>query len=382
MDSFDDLTPNAIELARQAQARGAGYIDLASSNPTAHGLLYPAELLRAAAEPYWQARRYAPDPHGAPAAREAIAAYYAGRAPALPLSPDDLFITASTSEAYSLLFALLAEPGDNVLGPQVTYPLFEYLAAYHHVELRAYRMDEARGWAIDEEDLRAQADERTRAVLLVSPHNPTGHVVQSALTALMELGVPVICDEVFAEFAYAVAGVPPLGVLMPDLPVFTLNGVSKMFALPDMKLGWIALTGPRAARDRFGPHLELLNDTFLGANSLTQAMLPALFAEGDAFRTGMRARVRANLDHGLARLGTSARVRVRPPEGGYYLFPEILDCADEEALVIDLIRRGVLVYPGYFYNVEEGAHLMLACLAEREIFAEGVERVMEGLRIA
>jgi aspartate/methionine/tyrosine aminotransferase len=299
--------------------------------------------------------------------------------PALTLGLDELFITASTSEAYSLLFALLTEPGDNVLGPQVTYPLFEYLAAYHHVELRAYALDEARGWAIDKDDLRAQADERTRAVLLVSPHNPTGHVVQSALPVLMELGVPVICDEVFAEFPYAIAAVPPVGALMPDVPVFTLNGISKLFALPDMKLGWIALTGPRAARARYGPRLELLNDTFLGANSLVQAMLPALFAQGDGFRAEMRARVRANIDLGLARLSASARVRVQSPEGGYYLFPEILDCADEEALVIDLIRRGVLVYPGYFFNVEEGAHLMLACLAEPEAFAEGVARVVAGL---
>ncbi len=174
-----DLTPNRIELARQHAAAGAGYIDLTSSNPTRQGLLFPADLLRRAADGYWGTRRYDPDPHGALAARAAIARYYAGRTPPLALAPDDMFITASTSESYGLLFALLTEPGDNVLAPDLSYPLFEYLAAIHHVELRPYALDEARGWRIDPgqparpgrradaggaADLAAQPDRDDRAV--------------------------------------------------------------------------------------------------------------------------------------------------------------------------------------------------------------------------
>jgi alanine-synthesizing transaminase len=372
-----DLTPNRIELARQRAAAGAGYIDLTSSNPTHQGLIFPHEVLHAAADRYWPTRRYDPDPRGALAAREAIARYYAGRTPPLSLAPDDIFITASTSEAYGLLFALLAEPGDNVLAPVVSYPLFEYLAAIYHVNLRSYALDEARGWRIDPASLHAQADELTRAVLLVSPHNPTGMVVRAALPALAALGRPVICDEVFAEFTYWAPETPPLGALHPDLPIFHLNGISKMFALPDLKLGWIALNEPAA--ERYGARLELLNDTFLGANALTQAMLPTVFAEGMAFVAEMRARIRGNLDLALARLARAPRIRVQPPDGGYYLFPEVLGWDDEDELVLRLLDHCVLAHPGYFYGYERGAHLMISCLTEPARLAEGLDRLLEAI---
>jgi len=369
-----DLTPNRIELARQ---RAAGYIDLTSSNPTHQGLLFPPELLRTAADRYWHTRRYEPDPRGALPAREAIVRYYASRTPPLALSLDDVFITASTSEAYGLLFALLAEPGDNILAPEVSYPLFEYLAAIYHVELRPYEMDEAAGWRIDEASLAAQADARTRAVLLVSPHNPTGMIVQSALPGLAALDLPLICDEVFAEFTYRAGSTPPLGALHPELPTFHLNGISKMFALPDLKLGWIALGGP--ASERYGPRLELLNDTFLGANSLTQSMLPDLFSGGWPFVEAMRARVRANLDLALKLLARTTRLRAHPPDGGYYLFLAAPGWDDEEELVLRLLDHGVLVHPGYFYGYERGAHLMISCLTEPAQLAEGIERLIAGV---
>jgi aspartate/methionine/tyrosine aminotransferase len=372
-----DLTPNSIELARREAARGAGYVDLTSSNPTQQGLLFPADVLREAADVYWGARRYAPDALGLLPAREAICAYYARRTPALPLVPDDVAITASTSEAYSLLFALLCEPGDNVLAPEVSYPLFEYLAALHHVELRAYALDEERGWQIDEASMLGAADARTRAALLISPHNPTGAVVQRPVPALDALGLPLICDEVFAEFTYAAPATPPLGALHPSALVFHLNGISKLFALPDMKLGWIAMSGP--ARERFGARLELLNDTFLGANGLTQTMLPSLFERGWPFVQEMVARVRSSLDLAIGRLAQIPSLDVRSPDGGYYLFPRLRRVADEEELVLHLLRHGVLVHPGHFYGYERGAHLMVSCLTEPGRLAEGLERVAEGL---
>jgi aspartate/methionine/tyrosine aminotransferase len=375
-----DLTPNRIELARQRAAAGPGYIDLTSSNPTHHGLIFPADVLQRGAAAYLATRRYDPDPHGAPAARAAIASYYAGRTPALPLAPEQIFITASTSEAYGLLFALLTEPGDNVLAPVVTYPLFEYLAEIHHIELRPYALDEARGWRIDPASLHAQTDERTRAVLVISPHNPTGMVVQSAIPALARIGLPVICDEVFAGFPYRAASVPPLGALHPELPIFHLNGISKLFALPDLKLGWIALSGPASAD--YGDRLELLNDTFLGANSLTQALLPALFEHGEPFIAAMRARVHANLDLALARLDGHPRFRVVPPDGGYYLFPEVRGWSDEEELVLHLLAHGVLAHPGYFYGYENGTHLMISCLTEPGSFAQGIERLIAAVESA
>ena len=372
-----DLSPNRIELARRQAAAGAGYIDLTSSNPTEQGLLFPADVLQQAAAEYLAGRRYVPDPRGAPAARAAIAAYYAARTPPLLLADNDIFITASTSEAYGLLFALLTEPGDNVLAPVVSYPLFEYLAAIYHVELRPYALDEARGWRIDPASLHAQADERTRAVLIVSPHNPTGMVVQQAVPALGSLGLPIVCDEVFAGFPYRAAAVPPLGALHPELPVFHLNGISKLFALPDLKLGWIVLSG--AASAQYGDRLELLNDTFLSANSLTQALLPQLFARGMSFVGSMREHIHRNLDLALGKLGSCAGVRVQPPDGGYYLFPEVRGWSDEEELVVHLLAHGVLVHPGYFYGYEVGTHIMISCLTEPRNFAEGLDRLLAAL---
>ena len=373
----EDLTPNQIELARRQASAGAGYIDLTSSNPTHQGLLFPTDILEAAAHRYLAGRRYEPDPRGALAARQAIVQYYAARTPALALEPDAIFVTASTSEAYGLLFALLTEPGDNVLAPVVSYPLFEYLAAIHHVELRPYALDERRGWRIDPVSLRVQADDRTRAVLIISPHNPTGMVVQAALPALAGLGLPLICDEVFAVFPYRVPAVPPLGALHPELPVFHLNGISKLFALPDLKLGWIALSGP--AVERYGGRLELLNDTFLGANSLTQSMLPTLFGQGMPFVREMAARVRDNLDMALDRLARARGICAQAPDGGYYLFPEVLGWSDEEALVLHLLKRGVLVHPGYFYGYENGVHIMISCLTEPTQLAAGLDRLTAGV---
>lgn len=371
-----DLTPNELELARQRRAAAGGYIDLTSSNPTHQGLRFPPEILRTASEEFWATRRYDPDPRGNPAARAAIVAYYAGRTPPLALTPDDIFITASTSEAYSLLFALLADPGDNLLAPNVTYPLFEYLAALRGLELRPYRLDEAAGWAVDEASLLAAADARTRGVLLVSPHNPTGAIVSEPLEALRRLGLPLICDEVFAPFVYAAPAVPPLGALHPELPVFTLNGISKLFALPDMKLGWIALN--QAART-FANRLELINDTFLGANGLSQHLLPTLFAQGMPFVEAMAARVRANLDEGLRAMAEHPRLAANPPAGGYYLFPAVRGWEDEERLVLHLLDHGVLVHPGYFYGDLPGAHLMLSALTEPTRFAEGLARLTAAL---
>lgn len=372
-----DLTPNRIEVARQAVARKNGYVDLTSSNPTHQGLLFPSAVLEGAAEDYLRTRRYDPDARGLPAARASIVNYYTKRTPALFLGPDNIFVTASTSEAYGLLFALLADPGDNILAPIVSYPLFEYLAAIYHVELRPYMLNEADRWQIDARSLRQYVDERTRAVLIISPHNPTGMIVQEAIPVLTELGLPVICDEVFAEFPYRLSHTPPMGALHPDLPVFHLNGISKMFALPDLKLGWVALSD--LALELYGDRLELLNDTFLGANSLTQSMLPRLFEEGMGFVAEMRTRIRANLDLALGMLSKSEHIRVQAPDGGYYLFPEVLGWDDEEELVLHLLDQGVLVHPGYFYGYERGMHVMLSCLTESSQLAAGVEGLIKGV---
>jgi len=385
-----DLTISPLERLRRRAAARPDYIDLSSSNPTQHGFTFPPDILRHAADEYWLARRYEPHPKGSMGARESIAQYYAGRRPALQVSPAQVFITASTSEAYALLFTLLAEPGDNVLAPLPSYPLFEHLAMMRHISLRNYRLElrSTSGgtlqWMLDRQAMVEAADERTRAVLIISPHNPTGHVMveQIDIPRAHRAGgrpagtgerLPLIADEVFCEFPFAATSVPPVGVLFPDETVFHLNGISKMFALPDLKLGWIALTGPRAGD--YLERLELLNDTLLSANSLTQAMLPSLFAQGMDFTRAMHARIRENLGMAVERFAAMDGVRLAAPQGGTYLFPRISACDDEDALVTRLLDAGVFAHPGYFYDAVDGCHLMISGLLEKARLLEGIGRV-------
>lgn len=384
-----DLSINRIEQARLASA---GYIDLTSSNPTQQGLLFPPDVLREAAMGYWHTRRYAPDPRGDAHARAAIAAFYEKRwqvdqvsrfnssnlATFHPHPPANLFITASTSEAYSLLFALLTEPGDNVLAPDVGYPLFDFLAAVHHIELRPYKLDAQRGWKIDEQSLLHAADAHTRAVLIVSPHNPTGAIVQAPIPNLQSLNLPVICDEVFAEFTLAAPATPLFSALHPQLPVFVLNGISKMFALPDLKLGWIALND--LAAQHYAARLEMLNDTFLSANYLTQHMLPTLFERGWPFVQDMVAQVRSNVDLALDILARNSRIKTHKPDGGYNLLCAVRGWPDEEALVLHLLAHGVLVQPGFYFNGaadEHGTHINISGLTAAVQLEAGLTKLIE-----
>ena len=370
-----DFSLSPIEQARRFYA--GRYIDLASSNPTHHGLLFPPHILEDAARSYWHARSYDPHPRGLISARRALQAVYAQRTPAVALEADDFVITASTSEAYSHLFALLTAPGDNVLAPDITYPLFQYLAELHQVELRPYTLVlDDHSVAVDQSSLLHQADLRTRAVLVISPHNPTGHVWTTALPALSQLGLPVICDEVFASFPITVASVPAFATLHPELPVFQLNGLSKMLALPDLKLGWIALNP--AARV-YAERLELINDTFLSCSTLIQSMLPQLLAAAPPFQAAMLKRVKANIAYALQRSAVAPQIELAAPQGGYYLFPRIPHCDDDEQLVVDLLEYGVFVHPGYFYDYTVDCRLMLSCLPTEERFAQGFERLLQGL---
>jgi alanine-synthesizing transaminase len=370
-----DFSHNRIEQLRQ---QSEAYIDLTSGNPTTQGVLFPADILQSAAAPYWQTRQYQPHPRGTLAARQAVAEYYAQRTPALILNAaTDIFVTASTSEAYLVLFALLTQPGDNVLVPSLSYPLFEYLAAMFHIELRAYHLDELRGWQIDARHLARVADDRTRAILVVSPHNPTGMVVRRAVPMWEVLGIPIICDEVFAAMPYAITAVPPLAALMPQLPIFTLNGISKMFALPDLKLGWIALTA--LARQQYGPQLEVINDTLLGANGLTQSMLPTLMRDGMHFVATQQAYIRENLDMLLALL-RAAGYSVRAPDAGYYVCIELPEICDEEEVVLHALRQGVLVHPGYFFGETIKSYVVISALVQPMQLRVGIERLITALQ--
>lgn len=370
-----EFVENEIEQEYRKAEKNKGFINLTGSNPTHEGLIFPFDILRKAATSYLSKRRYNPDPKGLYSARLSVSDYYKNRIPSIDIPADNITITASTSESYGILFALLADPGDNILAPKVGYPLFEHLAAIHHIKLRSYELDENNGWQIKENSMLSEYDSRTRAIIIVSPHNPTGMVIKEPVSVLDRLDLPVICDEVFAEFSCAVENVAPFGALHPQLTVFHLNGISKMFGLPDLKLGWIAASG--AGSKDFDKRLDMLNDTYLGANHLTQSMLPSIFSEGRDFIKQMVGRIRTNIDLATELLSQNPNIETSRPEGGYYLFPQIKNWEDEEQLVLHLLKsKGVLVHPGYFYDCDRNVHIMISCLTETNKLAEGVKRVI------
>lgn len=371
---LQDLSSNEIERAVTARrAACLPLIDLTCSNPTRHGFIFPPQVLCAESERYFSSRRYEPDSLGLPVAREAVAEYYGRRRPPLEISPEQVVITSSTSESYSLLFSLLCDAGDNLLAPDITYPLFDLLAAHQRIELKPYHICEGDTWEIDEDSIGRSVDGRTRGILLISPHNPTGMILKKPLACLSKLGLPLVCDEVFSEMYSLEGGVAPLGTLQPGQEVFHLNGASKMFALPDLKIGWIALNAP--AWKRFGRRLEILNDVFLGASSLAQNLLPELFRSGQSFVQAMRRAVSERIDLALRLIEEGGALSAVRPEGGCALFARLKRELDEEALVLGLVSRGVFVHPGYFYGCQTGAHVMISCLLQEEPLSQGLRIV-------
>jgi len=373
----ENLQPNRLEAEyRRLRQSSAEIVDLTCSNATAHGLLFPASILEQAAQRYFSARRYEPDAQGLLCARQAVASYYSCREPALDIRPEQVVITAGTSESYALLFSLLCDPGDDILGPQITYPLFEMFAAHARVNYRHYQSAPQEG--IDGASFEQIFSPRAKAVLFVSPHNPTGCVVERASSAVQQTGIAVICDEVFADFPCRLRAVPPVSLFYTEQPVFLLNGISKMCALPDLKLGWIAMNGP--ACERFGERLAMLNDCFLSASTLTQSMLPEIISESRDFRAGLRAHVRENIGYALGRLAENSLIDTPLPDGGTFLFPSINAAIDEEDLAVELVRAGLYVHPGYFYGAETGVHLMISCIPKREVLSRGLDILLATLR--
>jgi aspartate/methionine/tyrosine aminotransferase len=301
--------------------------------------------------------------------------------------PDDVILTASTSEAYSYLFKLLCDPGDEVLVPVPSYPLFEHLARLENVTLRSYALEYHGRWSIGVETLWAAFTSRTRALIVVTPNNPTGSFLRSAQWPLLmkschERGVALICDEVFIDYALyplddAVRSVLSRASGMESHPlVFSLGGLSKSVGLPQHKLGWMVLQGPaedvNAARDR----LEWICDSYLSVNTPVQLALPRLLASGALVRTAIASRIRRNFDALQARIGRSPACACLPVEGGWTAVIRVPSVRSEENLVIGLLEeQGVLAYPGYFFDFASEAYVVVSLLPQPEIFDDGIDRV-------
>ena len=380
------LTPNRLSVViAERRAKGLPFIDLTQSNPTHCGFSVNTRGVLAALANS-SSLAYEPDPHGPLYARRAVAGYYAERD--IQVDPEQIFLTTSTSEAYSYVFRLLANPGDNVLVPRPSYPLFDFLARLNDLELLSYPLIYDQGWQMDVQALPLRLNTRTKAVLVVHPNNPTGSFVRrdeaAALAALArDRGLALIVDEVFGDYARDPAGLPegrlPSFVEQPTALTFVLSGLSKITAMPQVKLGWIVTTGPDDLAREALARLEVVADTYLSVSTPVQLALPAILAERGPIQARILARTRRNLaalDATIEALGPEAPVRRLPVDGGWYATIEVPRTRDEDAWVELLLREdGVVVHPGYFFDFEEEGYLVVSLLPEEAAFGAAIERV-------
>jgi len=375
-----DLRPNRLSQALQEMRQhGVPLLDLTESNPTRAGLAYPESgILAAFADP--RSLRYDPAPNGLAEARTAVSGWYAARGQ--HVAPERILLTASTSEAYAYLFKLLADPGDAVLVPRPSYPLFDYLAALESVKVVQYPLAYDHGWSIDFEALEEACSPRTRAIVVVNPNNPTGSFLKTGeldrlVAVCAERNMALISDEVFAGFAFGpddgrVASLTGVN----ETPAFCMSGLSKIAALPQMKLGWIVAGGPSDLRAAALERLELIADTFLSVSTPVQYAAPHLLRLGAEMEQQIRNRTASNLAELRAAVGGTP-CAVLDVEGGWYATLRVPRTRTEEEWCLELLERyGVLVQPGFFYDFEAEAFLVLSLLTEPAIFQEGVARLL------
>ena len=369
--------PNALSAALvRLRSEDRDILDLTVSNPTRCGFDYPEAKIRAALSgPV--VLGYDPDPLGSRTARAAVAAHH-GKG----LRAEDLVLTASTSEGYGLLFKLLGDPGDEVLVPSPSYPLFDWLARLEGLQARTVPTYFHDRWHLDLGALEAAVTTRTRAVVVVNPNNPTGHFLSktewaSLTTLCAQRNLALLVDEVFADYALEPAADRLATVLLdaaPPCPVFLLSGLSKVAALPQLKLGWIAVRGPGAAQ--YLEALAFLTDQYLSVSAPVQAAAPALLALAPGIQDQVRARLRANLALLDARLADHPQLSRRPVEGGWsvLLRRPALD-ADETCALRLLVETHTLVHPGSFFDLPGDGHLVLSLLTPEAIFRQGLDRI-------
>ena len=377
----DDLAPNPLAAAvARARAAGRAIIDLTESNPTRAGFDYPPDLLAPLAHPRGLA--YAPDPLGLPVARQAVADDFARRGLAVP--PDRIVLTAITRDGYSLLFKLLCAPGDQVLVPRPSYPLFEHLTRLDVVESVPYDLEYHGRWTIDFAGLERAFTSRTRAVLLVSPNNPTGSVVSpleiDRIAAICGArNAAIVSDEVFADYALTPGATAGTGGLLTraDVPGFTLGGLSKSIGLPQLKLAWMAMSGTdahvRSARGR----LDLIGDTYLSVSTPVQLAAAELLERGASIRAQIQRRVAANYATLRRRASAVPACEAQHADGGWYAVLRVPSLVSEEELALGLLEEdGVLVHPGYFFDFPSESFLILSLLAPEAAFSDGIARVL------
>ena len=374
-----DLSPNAAARAVEAlRARGTAVIDLTESNPTRAGFQYPERLLQALADS--RALRYDPHPLGLVAARDAVSREFLRRGLDVPASR--IGLTASTSEAYGFLFKLLCEAGDAVLVPRPSYPLFDYLTALEAVEAIPYTLEYHGTWRIDIASVRRAVNDRVRALLIVSPNNPTGSFLhKDDLVGLATLcasrDIPIIGDEVFADFPLDAAPQAASVLDAGDIVAFSLGGLSKSVGLPQLKLGWIGFGGPADRVQKMLTAYEVIADAYLSVSTPVQVAAPALLDAGGVVREQIHARVQRNLSSLRAAAAAYPSVSVLTCEGGWSAVVQLPAVRSEEALVLELLNDDhLLVHPGYFFDFERESFVVVSLLVGPDVFDRGVARLL------
>jgi alanine-synthesizing transaminase len=368
--------PNALgrKLAEFAES-GRSLLDLTIGNPTALGLRHDAAAVLGALATE-SVLAYEPEPFGPRFAREAACDTFTELG--CRVNPEQIVLTASTSEAYAFLLKLLCDPGDEVLVPAPSYPLLEHLARFEAVQTKTYHLAYDGAWHIDFSSLARAITPQSRAILVVNPNNPTGHFLARAeLGRLLEFGLPLISDEVFASYPLEAGPQRVRSVLEAgDGLVFALSGLSKLAALPQMKLAWIAAGGaPESIREALG-RLELIADAFLSANAPALHALPAWLAMRQPLHTALSGRLARNLTTLTRALAASEVSRLRV-EGGWYAVLRLPATDSDEAWVLGLLEEtGVIVHPGYFFDFEGPPHAVVSLISEEATFAEGIGRLV------
>jgi alanine-synthesizing transaminase len=373
---------NALYTLRDAlKSQGEEIRDLVSGNINDQGFVFPQDLL----EPILvrasrQCRIYHPDSFGQRPARQAVADYYRQRN--IPLDPDCILITPGTSLSYWYCFKLLADEGDEILCPCPSYPLFDYIALLSGVKLIPYPLVETRQWEVDLDQLETRISTRTKALILISPHNPTGRVASSAeISGLADIAqrhdLAIISDEVFSEFLLRNEGLPRPAESHAPL-VFTLNGFSKMFALPGLKFGWMAVSGEPGRVRQALRSLEMISDTFLPVNEIVQASAPEIFRYGLAAAGEFARRIKECWELAHTYLAPSRCCSYAAPEGGFYVTLRLSGLKEERAAEMVLRKDHLLVHPGYFYDMAED-HLILSFVQSPEVLQDAIPKLVRTL---
>jgi alanine-synthesizing transaminase len=378
-----NLSPNSLSvLLQDKKSRGIAILDLTVSNPTRIGLDYDSEeILAAISQP--QSMVYEPDPRGLVQAREAIAKYYRDRGERVNL--DAIFLTASTSEAYSVLFKLLGNPGDEILIPRPGYPLFSYLVCFEGLHAFSYpiRYDDHKGWSIDMDALQALINPKTKAIILVNPNNPTGsYVSRQELAALdavcQEYDLALIADEVFSDFNATEKPARNRTVVNHSSSLtFVLNGLSKMVGLPQVKLGWILVNGDPDLSAAALSRLEMMLDFYLSTSTPVQHAAKRLLHQRQVIQRQMFSRIASNSRFLEEQLARTSNIRSLIREGGWYAVIEIFDEVSDEDRVLRLLDQdNTLVHPGYFYEFHREGFLVVSLLTSDDIFRDGITRLI------